>query len=290
MLAAHMDEIGLMVTAIDSAGFLRFDRVGGVDPQQLPGKAVWIGKDQLPGIIGAKPIHALSAEDLKRSIDIRDMRIDIGVKSKEDTKNNVKLGEQVSFATSFTRLGPTIRAKALDDRLGVATLIEIVQNSPPEIDLHAAFTVQEEIGLRGARVAAYHLEPDLAIAVDCTPARDLPTWDGEENTAYNTRMNAGPAIYVVDGATIGDPRLLRLLIETAEGLQIPYQIRQPGQGGTDAGAIHLTRGGIPSISLSVPARYLHSAAGIASIADWRASVRLLFHALRQMKPSLLKQK
>jgi len=289
MLAAHMDEVGLMITAIDSDSTLRFEPVGWIDTAQLPGKPVWIGKERLPGVVGAPPIHLFTPGDLTRRVEITEMRIEIGAQSKEEAQRKVKLGEQVAFASKFTHLGSTIRAKALDDRLGVATLIEIVQHMPPEIDLLAAFTVQEEVGLRGAQVAAYRMEPDLAIVVDCTPARDLPTWDGEENMQYNTRLGEGPAIYVADRMTIGDPRLLRLLIQTAEQEGIPHQLRQPGGGGTDAGAIHLSRSGVPSISLSVPARYAHSPAGFASIADWRATVCLLYATLRRLKPSILKR-
>ena len=289
MLAAHMDEVGLMVTAIDHDGSLRFEPVGWIDTAQLPGKPVWVGKERIPGVIGAPSIGLLTQGDVTRHIEISEMRIDIGAKSKEEAGGKVKLGEQVVFASDFTRLGPLVRAKALDDRLGVATLIEMVQHPPPEIDLLAAFTVQEEVGLRGAQVAAYRMEPHLAIVVDCTPARDLPTWNGGENMQYNTRLGEGPAIYVADRLSIGDPRLLRLLVETAQQEGIPYQLRQPGGGGTDAGTIHLTRAGVPSISMSVPHRYTHSAASFASIADWRASVRLLYASLRRVRPSLLKR-
>ena len=289
MLAAHMDEVGLMIVAIDKEGYLRFDRVGGIDTRQLLGKPVWVGPDRRPGVIGAKPIHLTTSEERKRTPEVDTLRIDIGSDSKETTLKSIQPGMWASFATPFLRLGPTIRAKALDDRLGVASLIELVREPPSGIDLLAAFTVQEEVGLRGARVAAHALNPDVAIAIDCTPAYDLPTWNGEENVSYNTRLGAGPAIYAVDRATIGDPRLLRLLIETAEAEGIPYQIRQPGGGGTDAGAIHLVREGIPSISVSVPGRHLHTAAGIASLADWRNSVRLIHATLSRMRRSLLKR-
>jgi len=147
--------------------------------------------------------------------------------------------------------------------------------------------VQEEVGLRGAKVAAYAFDPDLAIAVDSTPANDLPAWDGEENTAYNTKLGLGPAIYVADGGTLSDPRLIRHLTATAEAEVIPYQLRQPGGGGTDAGAIHKQRAGIPSVSVSVPGRYAHSAASIARIEDWKNTLALLHAALSQMPPELL---
>jgi putative aminopeptidase FrvX len=287
MLAAHMDEVGLMVTGIGNDGTLRFEPVGWIDTAQLPGKPVWIGQERLPGLIGVPPLSTFTMAGPTGRVEVAQMRVDIGAGSREEAQRKVRLGEQIAFASEFARLGPSIRAKALDDRLGVAILIEIVQHVPPEIDLVAAFTVQEEVGLRGAQVAAYRMKPDAAIAVDCTPARDFPTWGGKENVEYNTRLGEGPAIYVADRVTIGEHSLLRLLAQTAEQEGIPYQFRQPGGGGTDAGAIHLSRSGVPSISVSVPGRYAHSAASFARIADWRATVRLLYATLRRLRRSML---
>jgi len=292
MLAAHMDEIGFMVIDDEGEGIFRFDTVGGIDVRQLVGKPVWVGRQHLPGVIGAKPIHLTTADERKRSISLDTLRIDIG----PENAKKVKVGDRATFATSFTRLGPSLRAKALDDRLGVATLIELLRHAPPNIDLLAAFTVQEEVGLRGAHVAAYALDPDLAMALDCTPAYDLPSWnsggqhadpaDGE-NTRYNTRLGGGPAIYVADNYTLSDPRLIRHLVETAETHDIPYQIRQPGGGGTDAGAIHKQRLGIPSVSISVPGRYAHTAAMLARLEDWKNTLALVHAALARLPADLL---
>ncbi len=282
MLAAHMDEVGFMITYDDGKGIFRFGIVGGIDARQLAGKPIWVGKDNIPGVIGAKPIHLTTKSERKKSISVDALRIDVGAKN----ASKVKVGDRATFATEYQRLGPSIRAKALDDRLGVTTLIELVKNAPPNIDLLAAFTVQEEVGLRGARVAAFAFDPDLALALDCTPANDLPAWDGEENTRYNTRLDHGPALYVADGATLSDPRLIRHFVETAETQDIPYQIRQPGGGGTDAGAIHKQRAGIPSLSISVPGRYLHTAASIVRISDWKHTLNLLHAALSELKPSI----
>ncbi|MCD6400446.1 MAG: hypothetical protein J7L73_00830 [Anaerolineales bacterium] len=283
MIAAHMDEVGFMLTHDEGKGLFRFDTVGGIDIRQLVGKPVWVGKDKIPGVIGAKPIHLTTSEERKKAIPLDSLRIDIGPDSKQ--KNLV--GERATFATEFVRLGLSIRAKALDDRLGVATLIELVKHAPDNIDLLAAFTVQEEVGLRGAQVAAYSLAPDIAIALDSTPAMDIPSWDGEENTHYNTKLGSGPAIYVADRATLSDPRLIRLLVETAEQAKIPYQFRQPGGGGTDAGAIHRQRSGIPSVSVSIPGRYPHTAAGVAYIQDWRNTLTLLHKTLTRIRPDIL---
>lgn len=287
MLAAHMDEVGFMIVSIDKDGLAGFEVVGGLDARQLLGKPVWVGKERVPGVIGGKPIHLATRSELKQAVKVDSMKIDIGAGSKESAQGKIKPGDRACFATHFQRVGPTMRGKALDDRVGVASLIELVENPPPEIDLLAAFTVQEEVGLRGAGVAARALDPDLAIALDCTPAMDLPAWDGRENVQYNTRQGKGPALYAADSRTIAHPGLLRHFIETAEAERIPFQIRQPGGGGTDAGAMHLSNQGIPALSLSVPTRYLHSAISMARLADWRLSVRLVHQALSGLRPSAL---
>ena len=282
MVAAHMDEVGFMITSASDKAYFRFDVVGGIDTRQLAGKQVWVGKDKIPGVIGAKPIHLTTAKERRNILQIDALRIDVGTKN----ASKVKVGDRATFATEYQRLGPSICAKALDDRLGVINLIELIKNTPPNIDLLAAFTVQEEVGLRGARVAAYAFDPDLGLALDCTPANDLPSWDDEENTRYNTRLDHGPALYMVDGATISDPRLIRHFVATAEAQEIPYQIRQPGRGGTDAGVIHQQRAGIPSLSISVPGRYLHTAASIVRINDWQQTLNLVHAGLSGLKPGI----
>jgi tetrahedral aminopeptidase len=287
MLDAHMDEVGFMIVHDEGEGIYRFDTVGGLDERQLVGKAVWVGKDHVPGVIGAKPVHLTRPEERKSPITLDTLRIDVG-----PGKNKVQVGDRAVFATRFRRQGPSLFGKALDDRLGVAVLIELLRAeynpaAAPGFDLLAAFSVQEEIGLRGARVAAYALQPDLAIAIDSTPANDIPTWDGAENTLYNTRLGAGPALYVADSATLSDPRLVRYLAQIAEALGIPYQFRQPGGGGTDAGAIHQQRAGIPSISVSIPGRYPHTASGMARLEDWQHTFALLHAALERLPADLL---
>jgi endoglucanase len=233
-------------------------------------------------VIGAKPIHLTESGETERTIPLDTLRIDLGPDGKK-----AKIGDRATFATQFARLGPSLRAKALDNRLGVATQIELIKNAPTNIDLLAAFTVQEENGVRGARVSAFTFNPDLAIVLDSTPAYDLPNWDDAENTQYNTRLGAGPAIYVADSSTLSDPRLIRLLVEIAEAEGIPYQIRQPGGGGTDAGAIHRQRAGIPSVSVSVPHRYSHTAVSIARLADWENTLQLIHAVLGRITPSIL---
>ena len=289
MLAAHMDEVGFMVVSVGSEGDLNFETVGGIDARQLIGKPVWIGKDRLAGVIGGKPVHLATREELKQTVKVESMAIDIGATKKEAAEGKVKIGTPATFATPFRRIRGTVRGKALDDRMGVTVLAELLEHPLEGIELQAAFTVQEEVGLRGARIAAHALNPDVAIALDCSPARDLPTWDGEENTQYNAKLGRGPAIYVADARTLAHPGLFRHLVQTAEAAEIPHQIRQPGGGGTDAGSIHLTREGIPSISVSVPARYIHTACSIASVDDWRNTVRLVHTAVSSLRPSVLRR-
>jgi putative aminopeptidase FrvX len=282
MVSAHMDEVGFMLVADDGEGLFRFEIVGGMDIRQLVGKPLLVGREHVPGVIGARPIHLTTAEERRQKIPLDALRIDIGPGG-----GKVKPGDRAYFATRFQRTGPSIIAKALDNRLGVTTLIELVKDAPANIDLLAAFTVQEEIGLRGAKVAAYAFNPDIGIAVDSTPAHDLPAYDGEENVSYNTRLGFGPAIYIADGSTYSDPRLVRHFASVADDAKIPYQFRQPGGGGTDAGAIHKERGGIPSLSISVPHRYAHTAALVARLDDWKNTVTLLDAALRAITPALL---
>jgi endoglucanase len=282
MLSAHMDEVGFMLVGDDGEGLFRFDIVGSIDARQLPGKSVLIGKDHLSGVIGARPIHLTTAEERKHKIPLEDLRIDLG-----PGEAKVKPGDRAVFATRFQRNGPVLIAKALDNRLGVVNLLGLVRNAPPNIDILAAFTVQEEIGARGAKVAAYTFDPDLGIAVDSTPAIDLPDWDGEENISYNTKLGLGPAIYIGDGNTLSDPRLVRWLAETGRMEKIPFQLRQPISGSTDAGAIHRARAGVPSISVSVPLRCCHTAASLARLDDWKNTYALLLAALARLTPTLL---
>jgi endoglucanase len=283
MLDAHMDEIGFMIVEDNGDGLYSFVTLGGQDERQLPGKQVLVGKDHLPGVIGAKPIHLVEHDELQSNISLNSLRIDLG----PGGAGKAKVGDYATYATRFMQIGSSLRAKALDDRIGVATLIELIKHAPQNITLLASFSVQEEIGARGARVSAFRFDPDLAIAVDSTPAFDLPREDDEENTAYNCILGKGPAIYVADAGTLSDPRLIRLLTETAGKEQIPYQFRQPGGGGTDAGNIHKTRAGIPSVSISVPGRYAHTACLVSATSDWLNTLQLLYAFLERLTPALL---
>ena len=280
MLAAHMDEIGVVVTHVDQRGFLRFGSVGGVRPLSLTGGRVRFS-DGTVGVIGLEKL-----EDAAKVPPLEKYFIDVGAASREDCL--IKVGDIGCFQRPCEELGDRMIAKAMDDRIGCAVLIQALRElrASPH-DLSFVFTVQEEIGLRGARVAAQYFNPALAIAIDATPAYDLPVHDGSENTFYNTRLGDGPAIYTVDSSTLNDPRLIRFLKETAERTGIPYQLRQPGGGGTDAGAIHRALAGIPSVSVSVPHRYTHSPASLSRIDDWKNTLLLLHAALARLTPGVL---
>jgi putative aminopeptidase FrvX len=279
MVAAHMDEIGLMITGHEGSGGLNFRTVGGILDQTLAGKRVQVGSERVPGVIGLKPIHLTQGDESKKVVKKDSLVIDVGVSSEEAAKGVAKIGDLATFLTPFDDLGPTFLGKAFDDRAGCAALIELVRGEPFSFDLYAVFTVQEEVGLRGARVAAYAIEPDAAFVLDCTPANDMPK---KQDLSPNTLLGRGPAIYIMGGRTFSDRRLVELLTQAGDEDGIPYQIRQPGGGGTDAGSIQLARGGVPVVSVSVPGRYIHSPAAIISRDDFENTPRLVRAALSRL--------
>jgi endoglucanase len=279
MLAAHMDEIGLMVVHHDDDGFLKVDAVGGIDPRLLPGALLTVGPDRIPGVIGIKPIHLVEADQMDKVPKIEDLVVDVGAKGKDEAQKLAPLGTYAAFATRFRELGPSVTGKAFDDRAGCAVLVELIRGPRFDFDLHAVFTVQEEVGLRGARVAAFAVDPHCAFALEGTVADDIPK---EKDVSLTTQLGKGPAITVMDRSFIADRRLVRLLIGTAEELEIPYQIKQPGVGGTDAGVIHLAREGVPSATVAVPSRYIHSPVALLSLDDFNNTVRLMRESLSRL--------
>lgn len=284
MVEAHMDEIGLMIIRVEKDGRLRFRKVGGIDNRILPSKVVRIGKDAIPGVIGVKPVHLLKNAEERKVLDEDDLFIDIGASSQEEAERLVQRGDRAVFDTAFADLGPRLKGKAFDDRAGCAVLATVFAAGPYPVELHAVFAVQEEIGLRGAQAAAYDINPDVAIALEGTVADDLPK---EKDESPTTELGKGPALTVMDRSVIVDPRLLRFLMETAEAEGIPYQLKQPGVGGTDAGSIHLAREGVPSAVVAVPCRYIHSPASVLDKQDLNWTVRLVQVALRRLSPALL---
>jgi putative aminopeptidase FrvX len=284
LLAAHMDEVGLMVVDHEKSGHLRVRPVGGVDARLLPGSLLKIGPERKPGVIGIKPIHLLEEGEEEKVTKMEELAVDIGAKTKEEAQKLAPLGTYVTFATEFRELGPTVMGKAFDDRVGCTVLIELLRGEPFRFDLHAAFTVQEEVGLRGAAVAAYAIDPDCAVALEGTVADDLPK---DKDVSPTTELGKGPAVTIMDRSFIADRGLVRLITSTAEELGIPYQIKQPGIGGTDSGAIYQSRAGVPSVTVAVPCRYIHSPAAILDLEDLRNTVRLVRESLSRLKTATL---
>lgn len=285
MLAAHMDEVGLMITGHDSSGGLRFRVVGSIDARMLPSKSVLIGPDKIPGVIGIKPVHLLEEDEEMRAIPLEAMLIDIGAKTKEEAEGAVPVGQFATFATRFRRLGRVVTGKAFDDRAGCAVLIELLQGARFNFDLHAAFTVQEEVGLRGARVAAFAIEPDCAFILEGTICDDLPK---DKDVSPTTEMGKGPALSVMDRSMLANRSMLDHVIATAEALGLPYQIKQPGVGGTDAGATTRSKQGVPSLPIAVPCRYIHSPVAMLALSDFRNTERLLRASLARLTPATIK--
>jgi endoglucanase len=286
LIDAHMDEVGLMVTEIDSSGMLKFEGVGGFDDRALLGKVVQVGRKKLTGVIGARPIHLLKRTQYNAIVKRDAMRIDIGARNKENASGKVKIGDVAAFVTEYEELGPTAIGKAFDNRAGCAALIELLRADPYPFDLVAAFTVQEEVGLRGAEVAAYGEKPDAALVLECTPAYDLPT---KNDVSPNVVLGLGPSIYVMDRGTIQDPRLVSHITRTAAERDIPFQIRQPGGGGTNTAVIQRLHGGIPAATIAVPGRYAHTPAMMINLDDYANVVKLAEATLRTLTPEIIKR-
>ncbi|MBN1992579.1 MAG: M42 family metallopeptidase [Anaerolineae bacterium] len=288
MVTAHMDEVGFIISKITDKGLLKFEPVGSFNPAVLLGKAVVVGRERIPGVIGLKPIHLLSGDEEQKVPGIASLYIDIGATDSE-ANGKVKVGDFATFATKFGRLGGQarprqnrglVRGKALDNRAGCAVLLELLKGDYP-VDLMAVFTVQEEVGARGARVASYTANPNLAFVVECTAADDLPPLDESALDGFPC-LGQGPAITVMDRSFMADRRLVDLLVATAEAEGLPYQFKRPGVGGTDGGAIHLAREGVPSVAVSMAARYIHSPAAVLDLADFWNTVKLMQAVLKQL--------
>lgn len=267
MLAAHMDEIGLIVTHVDENGFVRFTRIGGVYARNLIGGRVRF-LNGVMGVIGGEPMD--SAEKVHP---FEKLFIDVGATSRENCP--VKVGDIAVFERTFMELGDRYVAKAMDDRIAVAVLIEVMRRldgSPHEI--YFVFTTQEEVGTRGAKTAAYHIDPDLGLAVDVTSTGDTP-----KSKRMEVALGKGPAIKVHDTGMFADPRIVRLLADTAERLDMPYQLEILEGGWTDAAAIQLTRAGVLAGCISIPCRYVHSPSEMVDRGDVEAAVRLLTEVL-----------
>lgn len=270
MLAAHMDEVGLMATYIEENGFVRFKPVGGIDQRVLLAKRVKIGKNEILGVIGVKAIHLQAPAERGNVIPMQSMYIDVGATSRDNS--GVKVGDYISWVTEFEDLGDgKMKGKALDDRIGCRALLELMKNEYDD-NIAYCFTAQEEVGMRGAEVAAYNVKPDVAIVLEGTSALDIP---GIDELQKVTCLGKGPAVSYADAATIGDKRLIAEIIGAGDKNNIKYQIKRMAKGGNDAGAIHTSREGVATAVISAPVRYIHSPVSVADYSDYNNMVALV---------------
>jgi putative aminopeptidase FrvX len=288
MIAAHMDEIGLMVKYIDDEGFIRFAKVGGWFDQTLVNQRVVLHtkKGLITGVIGSKPTHVMKTEDRKKAIEAKDMFIDVGASSKDEaTKMGVEPGVTVSLDQRLASLtNDRVTGKAFDDRAGGAVLITAMQQvaGMKLSSVFGVFTVQEEVGLKGARTSAFGLNPDVGIAIDTCITGDHP---GIKKTDSAIEIGKGPSLTVMDAGgrgVITHHRVLEWLRETAKAEGIPYQMEVTESGTTDASAISLTREGIPSGVISVATRYIHTPVEVLSLKDLAQTVDLVVAAIKSV--------
>ena len=274
-VAAHMDEIGFLVSHVDEEkGFLRIEPVGGFDPRTLIAKRVVVHTRTGPlmGLIGTKPVHILTEEEKKKELKISDLFVDLGLPG-DRVKELVRVGDPVTLRQDFVEVGKLVSGKALDDRVGVYVGIEALRRlEAHRADVYFVGTVQEEVGLRGARTSAFAIAPEIGVALDVTIACDTP---GVEAHKQVTQLGKGVAIKVKDSASISHPGLVRFLVGLAEEKKIPYQLEILPRGGTDAGGMQLAREGAAVVTLSIPTRYVHSVVEAAHKEDIRAAIDLL---------------
>lgn len=280
MLSAHMDEVGFIVSGITDKGYLEFKTVGGIDTRVIISKKVAVGEKKIPGVIGMKAIHLQKKEERESVPEIKNLFIDIGAKNKEDAKRKVSIGDYAAFDTIYEEFGTgRVKAKALDDRVGCMVLLEALRHTW-DYDLYACFVVQEEVGLRGAQIAAYRIQPDLALVIESTTCSDVY---GSEEKDYSTCLGKGVAVSFMDRTSIVDEAYHKWLYTLAQKKGIPVQYKRTTMGGNDAGAIHIAADGIRTASLSIPCRYLHSPASVASLADIQAIQDLTMAFLQEAK-------
>lgn len=284
MLAAHMDEIGLLVKMITKEGFLQFTKIGGIDDRVLLAQKVIVHTEKglLHGIIGSKPPHIQKEDERKRVITYDELFIDIGAHSQEEArKMGARIGDSVGFDAKFARISKDILiGKAFDDRAACAIMIEVLRRlGKTECTVYAVGTVQEEVGLRGATTSAFGIEPDFGIALDVTVAGDTP---GVKESEAPIKMGKGPSLTIADTGLIVHPKVIRFLTRVAEEKRIPYQLETGLPGSTDAARIALTRSGVPSGVISVPTRYIHSPTSMLSLKDVENAVRLTVATIHEI--------
>lgn len=271
MVSAHMDEVGMIVTSVKSDGTLTVSPVGGVDPRVVIGRPVRVGDSGIVGVIGAKAVHNLSDEEKKTAPKFTALYADVGAEDKSAAEKLVNLGDRVHFDSEFLRFGDGfVKGKAIDDRFGCCVMTEMIQ-SELEYDCVFTFVVQEEVGLRGARTAAYTVDPDFALVLEATTAADIPLASGEKRCC---ELGKGAVVSHMDRSTIYDRELYEISRKAAEENGINWQTKTMVAGGNDSGAIHLSRGGVRTMAISAPCRYLHSPSCVVKLSDLEDCQRL----------------
>ena len=278
MVCAHMDEVGLIITHINSDGTLSFDEVGGIDPSVVIGRQVTVGAEGLCGVVGSPAVHNLSKDDREKPPTFGGMTIDIGAASKEEAEKLAAPGDCAYFSSDFMELGSRIKSKAIDDRAGCAMMIRLMEEELP-YDTYFVFNVQEEIGLRGSGASAFSVAPDFALVLEATTAADI---DGVSGGKKVCSLGGGPVVSFMDRRTIYDREMYRLAFDTADELGIPCQTKSAVAGGNDAGAIHISGRGVRTLAVSVPCRYLHSPACVIESADLDSSYALVRELVRRI--------
>lgn len=264
MAAAHMDEVGFIVTKVCDNGFLKFEEVGGISDRILLTQRVEIGEKRVSGIIGVKAVHLQSKDERKSLVKMKNMYIDIGAKNKEEAQKRVKVGDYVSFYSKYTEFGSgKIKAKAIDDRVGVYTLLELIKETYDE-DIYFCFTVQEEVGLRGAKIVSHRLNADTCLVLEGTNAADV---DGVSEHKRVTELGSGAALSIMDRASISNKKYNKFIEETAQKKKIKYQYKRTVMGGNDAGSIATAASGCATAVISLPTRYIHSPISVADKSD-----------------------
>lgn len=264
MIAAHTDEVGVMVTHITDQGYLKFDFIGGVDRRVVIGKPVTVGENKVPGVIGLKAIHMTTKAERKKSPKVDELYIDVGAKDKAAAEKLVNVGDYGAFVSDAVEFGGGLfKAKAIDDRLGCAVMLKLLEEDLP-LDVTFAFTAQEEVGTRGAFGAAFSVHPQTALVLEATTAADIPSVDKAKRVCY---VGKGPVISQIDGGTIYDRTLFEELRDLAEEHSIPWQTKELIAGGNDAKAIQRTREGVRVCAVSAPVRYLHAPSSVVSVRD-----------------------
>lgn len=282
MLAAHMDEVGLVVKHISKEGFLSFIKVGGIDDRILLSQRVVIKakRRDVTGIIGSKPPHLVKEEQRKQPVKYEDMFIDIGSKSKEEAEKKVEVGDAVIFEPNAGILNEKLYyGKAIDDRIGCFALIRIMKEIKADAQVYAVATAQEEVGLKGARTSSFKINPDMAIAIDTAVAGDTPMIQEKESSL---KLGSGVAITLLEASGRGlivSEKIKNLFIETAKKNKIKYQIDVIDGGMTDGAMIYMNREGIPTGVLSIPSRYIHSSSAVFHLDDLNAAIRLAIKAV-----------